>query len=342
MRALFSILLVIFSQVSHSFPQRGSTVIGMASAADKEQFSAYLNSQPHMHSLADSFFRQSPESSQSQALFETFKSAQKTFFSSSKAQALEAYLKVLEFWDKADWKPSQRKILFTSALRASELSESASVKQEFFAKAVAISLMEKPDSKVFPPPVVQRYNLEKGSHYQRIPVPESLRDAEILSVAGQVLRNPYGNSIDFPNKPTRVFAYSSKGKPVDAVMTAEQFRTWDPKISWYFSADCSNSQVEAMAQTGAAQVYVNKNCIINSRGKNILAPRKNIDLQVSSAVSTPTPLNRNRVVAPPTLKPWWKNKWLWIGVACAGAAYMIYENNRDSGNSGSAPTTVYE
>ncbi len=344
MRVYFSILLVIFSQVSFSLPHNPSTV-GLASEARLSEFRAYLKAHPQHTSLAEKNYRQSLKADISDALFEAFKRAQYIFFSDSKKKALEAFIGVLTFIEKADWKPPQRKILFTSALRAAELSDSDIERQNYLTVALKVSVVEKPDPKVFPPPLIQKFESLKKVSLKTVPIPEALKDAEIISVAGQVLRTFKNRQLKFPNTMTKVVAYSSKWKTVQALLDSKDFKIWNPYKESIFLGTCFDINTQSLISQKVTQVYANRNCVIGLSGKNILtpSPRHPIHLQVASGSPTPSTFNINHTtVSAPKKTPWWKNKWLWIGVASAGAAYMIYENNQSSSGSDSHPTTVYE
>lgn len=341
MRVWFCILLVIFSQVSFSWPQQ-SPSIGLGSTASIHEFRAYLKAHPQYVSLAEAAYEQSVSHQASETLFETFKTAQHIYFNDSKEKALDAFIKVLSLLNTAHWKPKQRKILFTSALRASELSNTEQKKQHFLNQALQISVTETPDPKVFPPPFIKKFDSFKQTTLKTLVIPESLKDAEIISVAGQVLRPPFNHKIKYPASPAQVVAYSSKWSTIDFHLNYEKFQDWSPPKNILFSENCSNVTPEKMKLHNVAQVYFHRNCVIDRAGKNRLRPSTPVDFQVTQPLPKPSVLNMTRAKAPAINNPWWKNKWIWIGVAGAGAAYMIYENEQSSRGSGSNPTTVYE
>lgn len=347
MKNIFCIFLVIFSQLSWSSsgPQ---TVVSLASRGDTKSFQAYLKANPRAISLAQSLVRTSPTKDQSEQLYSLFQTAQKLFFNADREKARIAYQKVVELLNTADWQNSHRKMISTAALRLAELSDSDLEQENALMSALSADVKLTPDTSIFSPPIVKKLSqLRETKIIHKLSLPPHLKNADILRVAGQSISPSKTDTLSFPNFAVRVFAYSSKWGRTTEILTPETFQSWSPKTKNIFTGDCQKGVSPSKEYPEVSQVFMGKDCLYSlSLKQNLFAPMsppKRLDLVTRSDLKNSSgSVNFNAASAPTSQDAWWKNKWLWIGIAGAGAAWLVYENNQNKNSSGGSSSTVYE
>jgi hypothetical protein len=342
MKTILKIFVVIFSPLSVSFADSTEVVVRSANAKIFD-FVAFTKSRPGAITLAEHHYRQQPEAEQNSQLLRTFADAQLLYFEAPRAEALKAFEQVLTFQNLADWRAPQTKLLFTAALRAADLTESPENKKKWLKLATTYSTHHEIDEKVFAPPIVAAYRdiLQQETHAE-ISMPESVLAFEILSVAGQKVDLKNQRRLVLPKGLHRFTFYSSAFSPQSIVIEASGLVDWSPEKKAWVTGTCKIHELDSSLGSSVAFVFHDSNCVSNPKGAPSLTqlkPQPTPPVQYSRGSA----LSLNSISVPSDeIKPWWKNKWLWLGVAGATAAYMIYDNNSASSSSRGNPPVVYE
>lgn len=333
MKANLIRLFVIFSMVFGHFTF-GTEVVVRSEEADMVDFQAFIAARIQAQSLAERLYEQSPRESENQELVSAFTDAQSLFFQVHKDKAFAAFERVLQLRTQSDWRPQQTQFFFVSALRAAELASQKNQRSEFLRIASLFKKQHPVNTKIFSPPLVKEFESVEVER-RSMPVPPSWSGFEILSINGERHAIIPSKPLSLPIGVHRATLYSSAFKTQSKVVDTSELTNWTPeKISW-LKGTCENPQFDDEIKDWETIAFFNAKCFHGSK------------LNLTATAST-QPLRQRKEIpfeaaAPPAeLSPWWKNKWLWMGLAGAGAAYLVYENNRNSSGSNPSGPIVYE
>lgn len=341
MRRKFLSILGIISGLFVSWSVQAKPVLAPATASNSQTYYAYMEANGNFETPSEFFRSLLSDSKESLQLKTLFEAAQQSYFTQKKAVALSKYKDAFSLLTQADWSSSQRQILFFAGLRISQLSEGSH--QQKWLQVTANYFPEmKVDSEVFPPPFLSKYaSAQNQRASQIVEIGHLAEDFQWISVNGVGYNLESLKEVDFPLEKSRVTLYSDIYQPVSKILTPSEFVNWTPLKTPLVSGDCNSPKLELDAAKQAS-VFFGLHCIKVIRGDRSLlvsqtspSMKRSFDHPLNKALQH----NSTHMEQP---SQWWQNKWVWWGVAAAGAAYMIYDHNQNSSSSEQSPTTTYK
>lgn len=348
MRFIYIVCLVIFSGLFSDLTIATEILFIRSPQASSISFEAQTLVRNDWTPYAEFAASSSPTSENKEILLDLFEKAEWSFSNESAESALQQYLKVLELTWSDHWRVKERKILFQSALRAAHLTLNKNKSHLFLKRAIYFSNKNIINENLFPPPVVDKYqSLLKKTPFKNLKLSSYLLNFDQIKINGILTSIRSSQNIKLPPGKFLVTVYSSTYQSQSQILDRDDIIHWKPKKKALVNGVCGAYKISKILGAQNGYLFFANDCI-SSFGN-----QKNFQIATSRALNSkaraPNPLlNTNVIQTNNSPQAWWKKKWIWYTVAGAGAAYLIYENNRDKGsNSGpsqgsNSPTTVYE
>ncbi len=276
----------------------------------QEEFDAYIETEK-ITSYAKSQLQQIQNQSNSiQSLSSLLEQAQRSFIKGHLQQSGDYFRAIVQKTHEKDWIEEAQNIIFYSYLRLAQI-EWKENPDSFLHSAILFSPFSKPDTSLFPPPLIQRFNEIKNNQPSLLVYLKTIFPFhEMILINGEFflkdhVRLPYGNY--------RVTALSSSHQP------------WSQKVSL---SDLVQKRI-------VTPPWVSGTCkrpshTQNIKKENILYPafcrwkpssKKHHDKKLIQK-KTPNTVIQNNIEQTITM-PLKNNKWLWTGIVVTGVVIGI-------------------
>lgn len=314
-------LIIALNMVSASWLVKSPT-------ANPQEFAVY--SQNSDFQKISSYFLRCEEKNQ---LLEDFKKAQILFLDGNLEKAKQQFLIVVEKKWACDWAEGERQIVLFSFLRMAQLEQEDTRQNNWLQKALQYDVEWTPDSSIFPPPLLQKYNtLRRQTLSQKITLPEFsqkfsalLRNGRFVSLAQLTLEAPAGQAR---------YTFVSDTYQIETVfLTLSELEQLSLQPKPFITGDCNGFEVsENLKWIENISVFHSLNCVKGTHQQAVAA-----SVPADSAVRIPDVPS----TSVPHQKTWIQRNGLWLGTAIVGSLLVSYHlKNQERPQSVAVPTTT--
>ncbi|MCJ8276751.1 MAG: hypothetical protein MJK18_07910, partial [Bdellovibrionales bacterium] len=174
-----------------SFSLWAQDVIVQGENLSDVEYEQFMLENPQKKTYVD--FQQSGQSAHKSKLLKLLKQAQYEFLQGSLEKSKELYTEISELRHQMDWKKNEKKTIHYALMRLAQLSASKDQQSAYIKKALAWDTKLKPDSELFPPPLVRLYHQIKTSQADKVwPLPHKATEFSKITVNGSPI--PLGQS----------------------------------------------------------------------------------------------------------------------------------------------------
>jgi len=181
-----TLILVLMSTSAHA------GILVRPPQTPEARLQVYLQKQRSNNQSFVEFWRsQNPTGEKIIELQNVFEAAQRLLLAEGPNAAKTKFLEVSDFAFKADWKETEREIIFQSLMRLASFEKDPSSRAKLFEKAASFDLDRKPDSEIFEPNFVSEFSQYKKSVLTRLIVwrPKIDQDIEIYLNGKRIHQN---------------------------------------------------------------------------------------------------------------------------------------------------------
>ncbi len=308
-------------------------VLFQAPTARDLDYRAALKADAGWSSVIEWQMRRLPLPANRDTLISRFTAAQEAFVSSSKSQAQKAFLSLVDLRNLDDWKKSDREIFVLAYLRLAQLEPAGSEQDRWLLHSLNIGPAILPDSKLFPPPLLQR-RLLLSQTAQRSQWPSLPEGWNALLVNGTFCDEDCPPLYNVEGK-VRLTYLSNRWLPYTVEAVPNQYPPVLPKIAWV-NGSCGGTRYHAeVSRAESYKAFWSEDCS--------LLPARAVITQNSPAAAQPAAEFQGLLAAPlpPKRESVLRNKWFWIAVGGVALAALALSNNQEKRDDRQIPTTTY-
>lgn len=347
---LLGMILLVTTPSFANSNKNAELILIRAPGLELDEFNAYAEAHGY-ESLSDALDSRRPDSQMKSHLRSSIEKAQSAWLSGSLGEARSEFQKVFKMALQADWRESEREAIHYSLLRLAQSAGTPFEKDEWLTRAASMFNDIPPDSKLFPPPLLNAYN-EKLSEIRKnsqVFSPYLLfPDHQTLLINGKSYKITPDLQVVLPPGPHRLTALSDSHPPMTEVLNSAQVSVFQARVEPLAAGKCETPFMSPKIEetvSGLKQVAVlyPQDCLLKYRNGRWVQGDQTINVEalmpdriLDSSLGRPLkgslgdfrgPLASNHHATSEVRK-----RWLWFGVSvlAAGAAYSLYrELNRE-------------
>lgn len=291
----------------------------LAPGANAVEFYGWLTTQSGVKAASADFALSNQEK-------ETFNkllaSAQKSFLSGSLPQAREGFASFVELAFEQDWRLVQRRALHYGFLRLAQMSITSEERSSWLKKACAYGADIKPDSTVFPPPLMNEYReLLKSSSNVELKLDSRFDGYTAIVVDGKVVNVSSNDFVSISHGQHRLTLRSDTYAEETLIADAQVLANYSPKRKALARGSCETPEADSLND---AIIFYDKECQVKAtKGKLERVGTQNSSAQTWKDFSVSKPTELSFAEAPRPKRPLLKSPWLWAGLAVVASAIII-------------------
>lgn len=326
MRWLMSLLLIC----STACP--AETVLFEDPGASNIEYRALLKANGRYLTPTQHYLATHPSNTARENLLKLYSEAQKALVSQSQDEARRRFQGLVNLTGADDWSRTEREIFTYAYLRLAQFEVEASRRDAWLANALFVGVDIKPDSKLFPPPILRRFE------QLRAQAPSWKAEAAIDSEWSRALINGVPCSLQdcprFPNLPVRVRVtfLSDKWQPQTVQTELSALASVKPdRVAWV-KGNCEHTEFSELANPIADKKAFYSLACEKKAAISTEAPSQIVDLK-PRAPNPPEPIwGQTAPSTRPDAKPFYRRAWFWAGlggVILAGAVLANQKRGKD-------------
>ncbi|MCB0378781.1 MAG: hypothetical protein KDD33_09835, partial [Bdellovibrionales bacterium] len=278
------------------------------------QYQQYLMENPNLKSYVQHLETQS--NSKENSLRHHLKMAQFEFLDGSLEKAAKHFETTVDMkWEK-NWNHDQRAVIHFAHLRLAQLQKRQKSQDHWLLLALQFSSKIKPDSNLFPPPLLDRYNQLKSRVTSQLwPLPEGSAEFDKIIVNGEEL--PMGSTFFQSSKGmVHVQFLSNRFQSITIVEDAKNIVNQTLAKIPLLSGNCLRPIFQVDKHLNNVKGFLDKECTV--RPLNAQHP-------LAATIEPSSPQT--------TSKKAFQSRWVWWGLAIASAVvtWQVIENQNQSG-----------
>ena len=260
-------------------------------------------------------------------LLNELKLGQFHFLNGDLKKAQKHFKKMAELQHQVNWGPKERGGIHYALMRLSQLEKDENQRQAWLKQAVAFEYNKNPDSKLFPPPLIEDYlKLRKKmvQHIWQLPKQADLFDRILIN--GKKQRGHSG-FIKTVGAVQRVQFLSNRYLPIHYVAHPEQLGKLLVKPIPLARGNCHQPVLNTDINPGWKWVYLLDDCISDRRDSvqpHLASEKTDHKNQTYQQITVDSEKKAE------TKTRFYKSKWFWVGlsVVATGFAFQSFEKNR--------------
>ena len=307
-----------------------STVLIQSPQSSGFEYKAMLKAHGEYTSPAQYYLSNHPLITQREQLLTLFTEAQKAFLEKSIEEAKQKYSNVLELLTTDDWEKSDREIFLQVYLRLAQIETDAGLRDRWLGRSLLLGEANF-DSALFPPPLIaRREEMERQLPKKTFSRKMFAQGWNEILINGQRCNNrDCGTWILYPGH-VRVTALSDQWSPQSNVIDLADIDRFVPAREAWAGGKCGDEHLSLEAERlSNKKVFWSMNC-----EKPVAAENINLNPALQP-VALPT-FNTSSPA-----RPFYQNKWLWIGAAAVVAAVIITSQNQKKETTETSTTYGY-
>lgn len=284
------------------------------------QYQQFILQNPEKQSYISSL-----EAKNNDGLMEELKRGQFHFLKGSLNQAKIHFKNISDQRFEQDWKKEERKAIHYSLFRLAQLEQNPKDSANYILQALQLDDEIIPNKKLFPPPLITKYNQLKSDHkIQAFPLPKKANLYSRILINGKKVE---GSSTFFRARPGEIRIRFMSNRLKDVILVSKAKNIQSSKLTEVLLATgpCENPELQFAPSPSHHYSLHNGQCQSSPIGTQTLP----------KALAKHSP-RANRA----TSKSFYKSKWFWVGVGVlvSGLAYHhVQQQNR--GTSPPQPAT---
>lgn len=241
------------------------TLVVRAPSASPVEYGAYLRASADRVSPIQVYRREHPSAEMRRLLLQRLTLAQQSFLSGSLEAARSGFLAVAQMRTEDDWGATEREVFFVSLFRLAQLSSSAEERDEFLASALTLGEELQPEARLFPPPLLSRWQELRASRKPIVVSTVGLIEWETVLIDGRAFSlAPQGELRLRPGR-YRVTYLSSSRQPVTRILAPENISE-PPTAVDLVEGKCGDWKLTGTSQP--AHAFFGLACNAPSRAQN--------------------------------------------------------------------------
>jgi len=327
-------------------------IVIRAAGTPSDQYAAWITTHPNDQSWITHLEKQHPSKTESAKLMDLIEIAQKAFLTGSLNDAKDKFRELADLSLTNDWGKAERKAITYAMLRLVQLQtmpkigEGEQTQVLYLRSAARFGFDVHFDAKIFPPPLIKRWQNEiriARRNSVKIFNLKDLNSFDIIKIDGRAYSlHDIDNLIILPGE-HRLSLLANHAQYFTRKVNSSQLQVIkiQPEILVYGSC----SQPQAQINFAFTAVFDDA-CVRQYNGMNWIAkliPKlEQLDLQASNYKSTQAQFS----TAPQASETPHSKKWIWIGAGAAVLASLalVYKNNQNkffgAGDQSEAPVTL--
>lgn len=242
--------------------------------------------------------------------------AKRAFLTQDLAQAQVAFEHIFSQAFEHSWEPAQRLIVFDSALRRAQLSESEEEKDLWIKKAYCFDPTQRPSKNNYSPSFQRHfYEVKKAAPLVSYHRPLSYETFPIWRINGRTHDWRTQEHLSLCQSQQRVEYLSESYQPVVRVARHYDWSLWPTSLYPVVSGQCGQMQ---WLETQVTHIFFHKDCI----GQKATTTNRAFQGQLQTRL--PKPSDRSS---------WMERNWLWLGLGAIAGVLVATQNQgseRDS------------
>lgn len=268
--ALFSLLFffVFISWKGEAKP----LILLQAQGSSSLEFKAFLRTDVLYQSFEEFYInRRALLGGRSKDLLKAFKEAQRAYLSGDFHQAKRDFRALIDLSLKEDWSLEEKETLHYSFLRLIQISKNALEKRNLWTKAFYFDHKISPDSSIFPPVFIKKFqSLRKEKDFYLWVPGKNFRFFSAFQINGRIYQAPFVRGIKLPkNHPFRITLLSNSFFPVSKILTSHKdLEFWVPSRIPFVTGSCENFKLasshlfkSSFLNQKKLHVFFDRNCI---------------------------------------------------------------------------------
>jgi len=257
-------------------------------------------------------------------IIDDFKKGQFEFLKGSIEESKAIYIKIAERRSENHWSRKTREIIHYCHMRTAQLVKNENERKKWLKLALIFDSSIRPDKKLFPPPLIKKYNsLKDELSIQIWPLPNKSENFNTLFINGQEIER---NSSFIRHRPgvVKISFFSNKNQPAHFVTHLKNLSSLKLPTHPLFQGDCPSASLDVeVAQKDSIR-------ILDGSCKQMISPNH----QLASPVLSDTP----PATKPPVgEKRFYKSTWFWVGVSVLAAGLTWHSLNQQNQNAPEPP-----
>ncbi len=255
-------------------------------------------------------------------LLPSLKKAQFHFLKGSLQEAQSHYQDIAEKKFEKHWDKKSREIIHYAHIRLAQLSHSEDKKKNWLLEAFLFQPNLRPDSQLFPPPLVAEYNKISSQHPVKIyPMPEGHDMFSQIYINGELKKDRSGFFRSRGGK-VRMSFLSNRWHPIHWVSEVEPIKDRKLILQALAKGSCQSPDFQNIASINHLVLF-DKDCL----GESPFLPAAS-DL-AKKTLNPPPPSGESRA--------FYKSKWFWIGVSILATVIALYSYDQQQKKRGATP-----
>jgi hypothetical protein len=319
------LFLTIMSFSLNSFAAQTVLLVSPLVQLDQRDLPLELNKD--YKSFSSYYLENFPKEKNSENLLNEFENAQKYYLVGSLELARQYYENVIAFSDVDEWRDIQRKIIYLSYIRMSELNPQNA--KDWISQALSFSLETDPSQLGFSKDTIRKIKETKNSFLKQTiswQVGNFKKDFSYLLVNGHVIDLKKIEIVKIPSGKFRVTFLSDVYKPQTYQVSSQQIPLLVPTRIPFVTGSCEkpfvNNEGEILSDLA---VYYSKGCIKTLVDKKWTGKNSSDSVVVSSYDSNPAFTTTTSIDS----EPIYKKTWFLVALGVLSTAVTVYALNKD-------------
>ena len=313
--------------------QKKEKVLIYSADTEQTEFLAYIKTEPVKTYAQYQLERNriTPRPVNIQALL---KQAQMEFLSHDPQRSKRTFQLIAEHTHSFDWNTEERKIIFYSLLRLTQLEQDQQKKRLLLREALVFGMGLKIDPQIFPPPVMELYQTIRSKATSiSLSLKKLFPRHDIVLINGKA--HTHGERVTLPYGMYRVTALSSSHKSSTRVLSLSNLISKPLKTPALAVGSCQKPVLNNV-DTEQKEVHIlfPNFCVWSPAPTRLKVTQQESKTDLNASLPVDIQIAEEELTAPKKTTEWWEEEWLWlsvaVGVGVVGAVVLLRKDKNKS------------